>query len=100
MILQTQNANVRSVRALYTARLSFITGLLLALSISGCRSTNVTDAQGRVKLQVPAGQLNSNRCPDPKNLSLKDSHGKLIEVKRVEKQANGSCVVVLRSPNE
>lgn len=80
----------------YLVRVSFVAALLLLLNISGCRSTNVTDAQGRVKLLVPASYLNSDGCPNPQDIDLINKQGKPLKVKRVEKQANGSCAVITK----
>lgn len=84
----------------YRAYLLLITQLILLFNVTECtlgsRRTQVTDAQGRVRLQVPAKHLSSNSCPNPKDLSLLDSHGKQLIVERVEKLANGECKAIVK----
>lgn len=81
------------------ARLAFVTQLVLSVSLFACTSTgspNVTDAQGRANIQLPATHLNPNICPDPEVIKLRDSNGNRIEVDRVLKQADGSCRAIAK----
>lgn len=65
---------------------------VLSLAMISCteQSTGVTDTNGEVILKINENQLDSNGCPTPDSLDIKDKNGNPLRVVRVV-VVDGKC---------